>query len=593
MNKEVKGVSQHMPTEYAEKIEAKHIYIKNLFDNDYLFRIPEFQRPFSWEEENIEKLFDDIKTSMETDLEKYGNLDDFEPYFLGSIIQLYPGKDYKNYSLIDGQQRMISLTILMAVIRDLIDDQEYQEDLQDSIYQKASKAKGHPESVRVTIRTREMDFFRKNVLEKGGTLESLAIDKTDFNNLSLPKQRIATAIKTFRGSFDNGNNEIDQEFLQNYTEYLLQKVMMVVITTRSLESAFRLFNVVNARGMPLTNADLLKSFNLGKINSNKLEEYTKIWEDIEEDIGIEKLEMLISFIRAIKLKKKANKTIYDEFEKNIFINDPDFIGEKFILYLKNVKEIYQKRILESSISDLDNESHYYNLMSIMRDFLPFNDWMTALIRFDEKFNDDYLFEFLKNLERKIFIDWIIGLSFTERLTQIFRIIKLIEDKDDPESIINDPLFHEEIKLNRDKFKNSLDLENFYSKGSYKIAKYVLLRINIEEYENLNIKKSYSGNITVEHILPRTPNEKWKTKFHEKARQEWTNKLGNLTLLNGAKNSSASNRPFKEKLDTYFKKKSDFEITNELEKVSDWNKIELKRRHNKLKSNAVSIWIKSA
>jgi hypothetical protein len=228
----------------------------------------------------------------------------------------------------------------------------------------------------------------------------------------------------------------------------------------------------------------------------------------------------------------------------------------------------------------------------MRDFLPFNDWVTALIRFDEKFNDDYLFEFVKNLERKIFIDWIIGLGFTERLTQIFRIIKLIEDNDDPQSIINDPLFHEEIKLNKDKFKNSLDLENFYSKGSYKIAKYVLLRINIEEYENLNSKKSYSGNITVEHILPRNPNEQWKNKFHEKARQEWTNKLGNLTLLNGAKNSSASNRPFKEKLDTYFKKKSDFEITNELEKISDWNKIELERRHNKLKSNAIAIWIKS-
>lgn len=577
-----------------EKIEAEHIYIEKLFD-DYLFKIPDFQRPFSWEEENIEKLFDDIKTSMELDLEKFTELDDFEPYFLGSIIQLLPIEEPNIYSLIDGQQRMISLTILMAVIRDIIEDSEYKKDLQDSIFQKASKAKGHPESVRVTIRDREMDFFKKYVLEKGGTLNSLEIEKNEFNTLSLPKQRIATAIRTFRTSFENGSNEIDQGFLQNYTEYLLQKVMMVVITTRSLESAFRLFNVVNARGMPLTNADLLKSLNLSninKINNKNVREYTEIWEDIEEDIGIEKLEMLISFIRSIKLKKKANKTIYDEFEKNIFINDPDFIGEKFILYLKNVKEIYQKRILEASINDLTNEIYYYNLISIMRDFLPFNDWVTALIRFDEKFNDDYLFEFVKNLERKIFIDWIIGLGFTERLTQIFRIIKLIEDNDDPQSIINDPLFHEEIKLNKDKFKNSLDLENFYSKGSYKIAKYVLLRINIEEYENLNSKKSYSGNITVEHILPRNPNEQWKNKFHEKARQEWTNKLGNLTLLNGAKNSSASNRPFKEKLDTYFKKKSDFEITNELEKISDWNKIELERRHNKLKSNAIAIWIKS-
>ena len=109
---------------------------------------------------------------------------------------------------------------------------------------------------------------------------------------------------------------------------------MVVITTKSLESAFRLFNVVNARGMPLTNADLLKSYNLGKIDKSQIGKYTKIWEDIEEDIGIEKLEMLISFIRVIKLKKKALKNIYDEFEKNIFINTK--------IYWRRIYKIFTK-----------------------------------------------------------------------------------------------------------------------------------------------------------------------------------------------------------------------------------------------------------
>ncbi|MBU4607008.1 MAG: DUF262 domain-containing protein, partial [Euryarchaeota archaeon] len=78
----------------------------------------------------------------------------------------------------------------------------------------------------------------------------------------------------------------NQNLLKNFVKYLLKKVILVIITTSSFESAFRLFNVVNARGMPLTNADLLKSVNLGNVSQEDLKKYTEIWENIEEDIGI-------------------------------------------------------------------------------------------------------------------------------------------------------------------------------------------------------------------------------------------------------------------------------------------------------------------
>ncbi|MBV1767590.1 MAG: DUF262 domain-containing protein [Methanobacterium sp.] len=91
------------------------------------------------------------------------------------------------------------------------------------------------------------------------------------------------AIDVFRNKLDNGNN---QNLLKNFVKYLLKKVILVIITTSSFESAFRLFNVVNARGMPLTNADLLKSVNLGNVSQEDLKKYTEIWENIEEDIGI-------------------------------------------------------------------------------------------------------------------------------------------------------------------------------------------------------------------------------------------------------------------------------------------------------------------
>lgn len=579
-----------------EKIEAEHVYVKDLFDDENLFEIPDFQRPFAWEKENFEQLIDDIKDALSVNIENYEKFNNYEPYFLGSVIRLQSneGNQYK-YAIIDGQQRMVSLVILIAVIRDIIND-NLQGQLQGFIYQEPKEIIDQKEQARIEIRFKERDFFKKYILERGGTLKRNDIEKSSFEVLTEPKQRILTAIDVFKNSLDDYGIADNQEFLKNFSMYLLRKVILVVITTKSFESAFRLFNVVNARGMPLTNADLLKSVNLGNISSSDRAKYTDYWEDIEEDIGIEKLEMLISFIRSIKIKKKARKTIFDEFEQIIFVDEPEFKGKNFIDSLNKVKTIYQEKIIESNINqnEVEKEVHYYNLMSIMRDFLPFNDWMAPLIMFQEKFIDDnYLYEFLKNLERKIFIDWIIGLSITERLTRIYRIIKLIEEKDNPQQILNDPMFHEFIKLDKEKFKASLDYENFYAKGRYQIAKYVLLRIDMERNENLHRKVSFSGNITVEHILPRTPNSKWKSKFTENARQEWTHTLGNLTLLNGTKNSRASNKAFNDKVKTYFQKKSDFSITNELEILTDWNLIELKKRHSKLKSEAMDIWIKLA
>lgn len=158
------------------------------------------------------------------------------------------------------------------------------------------------------------------------------------------------AIEIFKNGFKIGNGEIDQDFLNRYIRYLLQKVVLVVIKTGELASAFRLFNIINARSMPLTNADLLKSENLSVIPKEEEPKYTKIWEDLEEDFGSEKLEMLISFIRSIKLKEKARKSIYEEFEDKVFKKEPEFKGKKFIEYLQNIANIYREKIEEGRIT---------------------------------------------------------------------------------------------------------------------------------------------------------------------------------------------------------------------------------------------------
>jgi len=578
-----------------EKIKAHEITLKDLFEVKYIFEIPNFQRPFAWEKENFEQLFTDIKDALDLNKENYGDkIKDYELYFLGSVI-LWT-KDLKDdgsgvYAVIDGQQRLVSLAILMAVMRDLTDSAKAKNTLQRKIYQEPDEFSGTLESVRIRMREKEAEFFKKYVLTEGGTNR---IDSIDKKSLTEPKLHMLEAIEVFKNGFKIENGKIDQDFLNRYIRYLLQKVVLVVIKTGELASAFRLFNIINARGMPLTNADLLKSENLSVTPKEEEPKYTKIWEDLEEDFGSEKLEMLISFIRSIKLKEKARKSIYEEFEDKVFKKEPEFKGKKFIEYLQNIANIYREKIEEARIitENSEEEIYYYNLISLMRDFLPFNDWMVGVIKFKEKFKEDsHLFQFLRVFEKKITIDWITGLSFTERLTQIYKIVKLIEESNSADDVINNPIFNVDLKRKEEEFRKALDDLNFYGKGRTRVPKYVLLRVDMERSYNQNKKISYSGEITVEHILPRTPKEGyWLSRFSEEDRLKWTNRLGNLVLLNSRKNSQAGNKPFPEKIKDYFEKKSDFDITNELKSYKEWNVDKLKERHNKLLQEAVKIWI---
>lgn len=574
------------------RIKAGEIYIKDLFGDKYLFEVPNFQRSFAWEKENFELLFSDIKDALQLNQENGKKFDDYEPYFLGSVILW--NKKLKDdgsgeYAIIDGQQRFVSLAILMAVMRDLTNDSDYRMDLQTSIYQKASKAKGTSEKVRIKVREKEEDFFKKYILKENGT----NIYEIDKFSLSEPKQHMVEAIEIFKNGFKNGKETVYHIFLENYIKYLLQKVVLVVIKTSNLASAFRLFNIINARGMPLTNADLLKSDNLSVLTKEEERKYTKIWDDIEEDLGSEKLEMLISFIRSMKLKEKARKAIFEEFNSKIFKKENSFKGKSFIEYLHKVFQIYREKIEDANINTERSEEdiYYYNLISLMRDFLPYNDWMTTIIKFKERFNDDsQLFKFLEIFERKIVVDWIAGLSFTERLTRVYKIIKIIEESANPKDIFKNTIF-EEIKNSRDSFGNALNDINFYSKGRARVSKYILLRIDMERSYNQNKKISYGREITVEHILPRTPTDQyWLSKFNEDKRIKWTNKLGNLVLLNSRKNSQAGNKPFPQKVKDYFEKKSDFDITNDLKTYQTWTLKELKKRHEKLMEEAIKIWI---
>jgi len=525
---------------FTEKVKAKEYYIKDLLSNKFLFEIPDYQRAYSWTKENLKQLVEDIWESVELNKAR-GNkeFDQYEPYFLGSIVLC--SKEYKDdgcgiYDVIDGQQRLTSIIMLIAAIRDLIDNEEYKKVLSDLIYQKPNVLMGIKESIRVKARGKEEEFFKKYILTNGGTE---LVKDLDMEELSEAKQNMVNAIEVFRDSFFNENGELLEEKLNEFIVYLLQKVVLVVITTESFTSAFRLFNVINARGLPLTDSDLLKSENLRVMNPEIRKEYTDIWESHEQDLGKEKLDQIIGFMRTMKLKNKVEESVYEEFSKKIFRNEPEYLGVNFVNHLTAVKALYDKYIIDGNLEGVSEEekSYYKNLINIMREFLPYDDWMAAVIRFAEKFNDDKLvLEFVKVLEKRLVIDWVNGNSFADRLNRVYGILEVIEEKDSLEEIKEAPVFLYDLERTTAYFENALNDIDFYSKGRMMIPKYIFVRLDMEKRANEVL--DYSDKIMIEHVLPRNAKEAyWKDNFSADQRRNWANKFGNLVIITGADRKS--------------------------------------------------------
>lgn len=576
-----------------EKIKAKEYYVKDLLSNKFLFEIPDYQRAYSWTKENLSSLMDDINSSIAHGKEDGKDFEKFEPYFIGSIVLC--SKEYKDdgwglYDVIDGQQRLTSIIMLIATIRDLTPNEEYKKILSSLIYQKPNPLMGIKESIRVKVRGRELDFFKEYILNDGGTIK--LIEETP-EELTEAKRNMLGAVEVYRNEFIDENGEVLTSKLDDFVMYLLQKVVLVVITTDSFASAFRLFNVINARGLPLTNADLLKSENLRVIDENIRDKYTEIWENDESELGKDKLEDLIGIIRIMKQKRKAQTTIFEEFNKNIFVTEDGYRGEKFIEHLHNVKDLYNKYIIDANIEVQNNSDkiYYKNLISLMRDFIPFDDWIAAIIRFAEKYQDDeMLLEFTKRVEKRIVIDWVNGNSFADRLSRVYTIIREIDNTDTLNELIKAQVFVGDVERTSVFFENSLNDIEFYSKGRMLIPKYILMRMDMELREGEEVE--YSNKIMLEHVLPRNAKDSyWTGNFDVEAKRNWANRLGNLVIIEGAKNARANNKPFPVKVEQYLDKKGKFAITQEVCKEKDWNMKTLEKRQKELIKRAMRIWTK--
>lgn len=541
----------------SEEIKHGFIPVKDVFTNKW-YKIPEYQRPYVWGKEQVNDLLDDIINEAEKLKElKKVNPSARREYFLGSLVwkttvKTFGETNYEELEVLDGQQRLTTMLLIHAVIRDLTNNDKRIKGCEESIYQEADPDDGIPERLRIVfgIRGEVHDFIDKYVKTLQGTKEfdrltSIMNDSTDVNC-----SHMAEVILAIHDFF----KEDTQEKIELFYGFFRSNTKVIYISSTSLEDAFHLFNVMNNRGIKLRNSDILKAKNLSPITDDeKRIKYAEQWEQIENYFG-EDFDQFLEFIRLCVVKKKAAVSLLKEFEDNIYYPTE---------YDRNTKETRQLApLLTEGESTLDCVINYFdayqnvfennaysittkNILKAMDFGLEANFWKAPVLHFYLKYNNDHFEEFLKLLNRKFTADWIQELYFTKRIDNTCKIIEAIDDSSCVEDVLNSESFNYDI----DKTISLLD-SPAYGK---RYCRYLLILISVilsGDETDLALPQI----VSIEHILPQNPNQdsKWLEAFSDEQREECTNKLGNLMLISRRKNSSLSNYDFDRKKERYFK-----------------------------------------
>jgi uncharacterized protein with ParB-like and HNH nuclease domain len=225
-----------------EPINAAQQSLGKIFSDDYAFTIPPYQRPYAWEETQARELLDDIEAALGDALSTKDSI----TYFLGSIVLIKkPGAP--NARVVDGQQRLTTLTILLAVLRDLSSG-NIASKRHAYICEEGDPDRGTSDRFRLLPRDKDAAFFRSHIQEERAT-ETLR--ESDAGSES--QKNMMTNALFFRKALTKWSPS-DRD---NLVAFIVQRCYLVVISVTNVESAHRVFTVLNARGLDLTPADIL------------------------------------------------------------------------------------------------------------------------------------------------------------------------------------------------------------------------------------------------------------------------------------------------------------------------------------------------
>ncbi|MEU0880517.1 DUF262 domain-containing HNH endonuclease family protein [Lentzea sp. NPDC005914] len=556
----------------STKIQAAERSIGDIFGDEYRFVIPRYQRPYAWTTEQAGEMFDDLLAASSAGTSSA----EADPYFLGSIV-LVKAENNAHSEVVDGQQRLTTLTLLIAALR-LHVDANFAESLERKLFQKGDPIKGTVDQPRLTLRERDHEFFEKHVQERSGIEQLLSFAKE-----ALPDSQRNLVHNTLLMLDRLG--ELTREDCHRLASFIYQRTYLVVVSTQDFDSAYRIFTVLNERGLDLSHADILKSEIIGEIPESAQDHYTQKWESEEDDLGRDDFKELFSHIRMVYAKTKARETILKEFRSSVLtrVPNPAKFVDDVLVPLSDAYEVVTR-------ADYKAPTGADSVNTLLRwlNKLDNTDWIPPAISYFSRTDVDTaaLHRFAVDLERLAASMFVRRVDITRRIERYGRVLEAIEAGDD--------LYSADSPLQLDEFECAQTLIRLNSEiyTVNRVRLYVLLR--------LDSAMSTGGAtydhplITVEHVLPQSPakDSQWRTWFSDDERAHWVHRLANLALLTRRKNTQASNYEFDVKKNKYFKMKNEippFMLTIQIHNTQEWTPAVLEQRQAELVATLSDLW----
>lgn len=574
----------------ATEIKCEKKVIREIFNMWYC--IPDYQRAYVWDTDQVRDLLDDTISAYRENKEAQ--------YFLGSMVLKINEKSdnnvsYTEYELLDGQQRITTVFLILACMRDMLTDYpQYQNSLAGFVYQAEDAILQQPERMRIifNIRSDVRDFVNEHIKPLHGTCDSALLkDKMQAKDVNISIRNMANAMLVAHEFLEENKSEII-----GYLSYFLNKVLMIYVATEELQDAFQLFTVLNNRGVKLSSSDILKAENLKELSAADRTSWATRWEEMETYFG-EDFDKFLSHIRTILVKKKQTTTLLKEFDEFVYSNQEyDRTQKKYVPrtpILRRGKDTFEllysyyhtyQEVFDTDHSVATGDYEITNYLKLMETGFGADYWIAPVLDYYRKYRRRGFVAFLKALDRKLSADWITAATPTVRMENVNAILREIEASQDSAVLLQSKAFD----INKNDFERVIN-GDIYGRS---FAKYLLLKLDLI-YRGSSTPMIPQAIASIEHILPRNPSadSQWVKDFSAAEREEWTNKLGNLVLISRRKNTSQGNRDYVEKKEKYFEKNIEM-FPNSIriyQNYPEWKLSDLKKNHSDVVTELLNVY----
>lgn len=556
------------------KGEAKQ-FLKFIDGSDKRFIIPVYQRNYSWQNKHCAQLLNDLKGLI-----KKPDV----PHFFGSIVSSHmQGGKREDFLIIDGQQRLTTISILLIAIVDLLKHKKVIPK-DDRLIEKITKKHLVDE-----YQEDHRKIRLKPIKDDCKAFDALFGDESDFVDGS----NVTSNFRYFRDRILNENIDIDDLY------DAISRLQTIDIFLEKDDDPQLIFESLNSTGLELEEGDKIRNFILMGLSSELQEKYYEaFWNKIEKNTHFKVSDFFKDYLTLKLNRTVVIKDIYFTFKDYVKKNNDDI--EALLQDLLEYSKFY---------AIILNPTQYQNSftavlvrLSQLEFTVIFPVVLAILKRWNEKnLTDQEVTELLRVTEIFLFRRLIVGLA-TNALSKIFATLdKDVTKKAQSSQLASYAEIYKYVLLNKEEssrfpndeeFEQALFSRNIYAMSSKNKAYLFSFLENEESKEQINvIERIKDGTYTIEHIMPQTLSPVWQKELGEKSQQiheQWLHTLPNLTLT--GYNSKYSNRPFKDKLDVENGfKDSNLRLNQYVRECLKWTEDELVERQSRLSKKSLKLW----